>query len=668
MTALFKMPDKVKNHESYLVFALTVLWSVVIGLIVSIGFCFFPNLWLRWLLFLNISIFIAVFHLTLNKMDYIRVAGWSLIISVWLFITLTCYSAGGIQAPGILSQTSVVLTAGFLLGWRGGLAFGILTIGADFLMAYWEVTGSLPPPTVVHTPITRWVAALIPFSTIIALQYYATNHLRTGFIAMQNEILKREEAEKIKNQNIAALSERIKELNTLYSVNKILQDEDSPIKTLYQEIVEIIPGGWQYPEIASACVSVDGIAFTTKNFKDSVHFQRAEGKTVKGTPVKIEVRYSRQKPVCDEGPFLKEERNLISMLLEMLKLSVERRENKAELKDYKYALDIGYSVSISDNSGAFSFVNEKFCSNSKYSADELLQKKHNILWSGLHPPEYFDELRLAMADGQPFNGEFCNRAKDNSLYWTETTIVPFLNDNGKVYQFLSINHDITERKNSEEKIKRSEEQLRKITSQIPGNTYMFEIEENGQINVLFMSHGSEINKEIYEAGDLTKRPTIANAEFYYRDKEKFVETMKKTYAARSSVSVQYRVLVNGVVRWRWMQAIPEKNLNGKPVWYGATTDITPIVDYMNSIEQIIFDIGHVIRRPISTMLGMTQLIVDQNFDETETKEISKKLHLIALEMDKFIGELNVAYIKKKNETKAVIDVSPEVNKRDNLFR
>src|SRR5690606_1778415 len=122
------MPDKEKNYQSYMVFVLTILWSVVTGLIVSLGFYFFPQLWSRWLLFLSISIFIAAFHLTLNKLGYTRTASWSLTIVVWLYITVTCYSAGGINAPGILSQTSVILTAGFLLGWRGGLAFGILTI------------------------------------------------------------------------------------------------------------------------------------------------------------------------------------------------------------------------------------------------------------------------------------------------------------------------------------------------------------------------------------------------------------------------------------------------------------------------------------------------------------------------------------------------------------
>jgi PAS domain S-box-containing protein len=668
MLALFKVPEKEKEYQSYMVFVHTVLWSVVIGVIVSVGFYFFPHLWVRWASFLTVSIFIAVFHLSLNSYGYVRVASWSLTIFVWLFITVPCYSAGGMNAPGIVSQTSVILTAGFLLGWKGGFAFGLLTIGADFSMAYMEVLGLLPIPSVMHTPITRWIGAFIPFSTIIALQYHATNHLRSSLLALQREIIKREEAEKEKDQTVSNLKERVKELKTLYTVNKILQDEDTPLVVLFKEMVQVIPNGWQYPEITSACVSVNESEYITENFKPSAYYQRAKGKTAKGTSVSIEVRYSQVMSECDEGPFLKEERNLITMLVEMLKLAIERREHKAELKDYKYALDIGYSVSISENSGSFTFVNENFCNISKYSTDELLGKNHSILWSGMHTPEYFGELRIAMESGKPFKGEFCNKAKDGTLYWVDTTIVPFLDENGKIYQFLSINHDITERKESEEKIKRSEELLRKITSQIPGNTYMFEIAETGDINILFMSHGSETFKEIYEAGDVTKRPTILSAEYYGNDKDKFTYAMKEANKTQTAVSVQYRVVVNNQIRWRWMQAIPEKNVNKKTLWYGATTDITPIVDYMTSIEQIIFDIGHVIRRPISSMLGMTQLIMDHNLSETEVKEISRKLYIISQEMDKFIGELNIAYNQKKLETKMVIDVSPTINKRHNLFQ
>ncbi|MCW3121463.1 MAG: domain S-box protein, partial [Flavipsychrobacter sp.] len=470
MNNFFSIPDKEKQYQSYMVFVLTIIWSVVTGVIVSMGFYFFPEIWLRWVTFLGVSLFIAVTNLTLNSLGYTRAASWSLTIMVWLYVTIPCYSAGGIMAPGIMSQMSVVLTAGFLLGWRGGLAFGLLSVGTDLGFAYMEITGHLPKPTVVHNPITRWIGAIIPFGTILALQYYATNHLRAGLAALQNEIYKREEAERVKDESLHNLEERVKELKTLYTVSRILQDENALRGNLFHKIADVLPSGWQYPGITAARICIAGIEYATNNYKPSEYCLQGETTTTNGTLLSIEVVYLQPMPQKDEGPFLKEERNLINMLLEMLRIDMERRERGTELRDYKFALDTASIVSISGVGGCFTFANENFSDTSKYSSSELIGKHHSMIWSDHYAPDYFHELEIAMQDGKPFRGEFCNKAKDGTLYWVDTTIVPFLDEHKKVYQYLSINQDITEQKEAVEKIKQSEQLLRKITSQVPGNT------------------------------------------------------------------------------------------------------------------------------------------------------------------------------------------------------
>ncbi len=251
MGNFFSIPDKEKNYQGYMVFVLAIIWSVVIGLIVSIGFYFFPQIWYRWLAFLGVSLFMAITSITLNHYGRTRLASWWLTTILWLYITIPCYSAGGIMAPGILSQISVILTAGFLLGWRGGLLFGLLSMGTDFVFAYMEATGQLPVPQVAHNPITRWIGAIIPFGTILALQYYATNHLRAGLAALQKEIYKREEAEKVKDETLYNLGERVKELQTLYTVSRILQNADAGIlrSDLYREVANALPPDGNIPAL-----------------------------------------------------------------------------------------------------------------------------------------------------------------------------------------------------------------------------------------------------------------------------------------------------------------------------------------------------------------------------------------------------------------------------------
>ncbi|MFD2144844.1 hypothetical protein [Mucilaginibacter antarcticus] len=264
---------------------------------------FFPDLWTRWMTFLVGSIFIGITNLTINCLGYHRAASWSLAIMLWVYITIPCYTAGGMVAPGIISQMSVILTAGFLLGWRGGLICGLLTVGVDFVFAYMEVIGSLPQPVVLHTPITRWLGTAIPFGTILSLQYYATNHLRTSLVSLRQEISKREEAENIKDEALYSLQERVKELKTLYVVSDLLRKDDITSEKTFTGIAETLPSGWQYPEITAACISVAGKKYQTSNFRPAEHRLYTKDVTAKGIDLEIEIVYLKTMPVADEGPF-----------------------------------------------------------------------------------------------------------------------------------------------------------------------------------------------------------------------------------------------------------------------------------------------------------------------------------------------------------------------------
>ncbi len=130
---------------------------------------------------------------------------------------------------------------------------------------------------------------------------------------------------------------------------------------------------------------------------------------------------------------------------EIQEASLQAKKALIDLEEQKFALDQHAIVAITNVRGDITFVNEKFSEISGYSKDELLGKNHRLLNSDYHDKSFFEDMYQTIVHGDVWHGEVCNRAKDGSIYWLETTITPFMGEKGKPESYIAIRTDITER-------------------------------------------------------------------------------------------------------------------------------------------------------------------------------------------------------------------------------
>jgi len=228
------------------------------------------------------------------------------------------------------------------------------------------------------------------------------------------------------------LRERVKELTCLYGIAKLVEHASISLKEILQDIVELLPPAWLYPEIAAARIILDGHSYTTPRFRESDQKQFANIIVDGEERGIVEVLYLKKKPELDEGPFLKEERNLIDTVAREIALIIERKQteqDKEKLQEQlRHAdrlatigqLSAGVAHELNEPIGSilgFAQLIQKY----PKLPEQVKQDIEKIMKASLHAREVVKKLMLFARQLPPQKTRVnLNQVVEESLYFLES--------------------------------------------------------------------------------------------------------------------------------------------------------------------------------------------------------------------------------------------------------
>ncbi|KKM91544.1 hypothetical protein LCGC14_1227520, partial [marine sediment metagenome] len=379
-----------------------------------------------------------------------------------------------------------------------------------------------------------------------------------GMICTVDDITERKRIEKKLKKSEYKLKERVKELNCLYELSKLIEKSDISIEEVIEKALNLIPPAWQFPDITCARIIYGEKEFKTENFVKTKWVMSANILKGEKTVGALEVYYLKKMPKFDGSLFLKEEGHLINAFVEILggfferkkvELSIKRmnveleqkiKERTKELiqsqKRYKELfnnMSSGVAVYEAIKNGEdfvfkdFNLAGERIDSIRK---EDILGKKVTEIFSGVKEFGLFQIFQRVWKTGKPEHTPI-SQYKDNRIIgWRETYVYKL--PSGEI---VAVYNDITEIMVAQNKLKESEEKFRAITEQsLIG------------IAILQNDRFKYVNKQFADIYGYTPKEMINWEKFEYAklvhldDKEMVLEQAKKKQLGVPGVITQYQ--------------------------------------------------------------------------------------------------------------------------------
>lgn len=371
---------------------------------------------------------------------------------------------------------------------------------------------------------------------------------------------------KEKEQVQFQLKERLKELYTIYNLNELLKNDNQATIELLQNVVEIIPSGWQYPEDCEAKIKLGEFSCQTSGYQKSDWVQLALFTLADGSEGCIEVIYTWHKPTEDEGPFLKEERDLINTIADTLviyfnKVAQQRSLAESEAKfrsAFEYAA-MGMTLTALD--GSWLMVNAALCEMFGYSKEELTAMTFMDI---THPDDIDDNLSMTqqLLDGTLNYFRTYKRYihKNGGIVWGSLNVAIVRDSDGEPKYFVT--------------------QIKNITDRIETQMKFQSLVENSSVSVYILQDGRLVYVNptmVHETGYTEEElKNITLEEFVHADDRQIVIDNVEKRIKKEDAAPRYEVRVYKKDGSEiWMELFGKlTSINGKPAIIGTMINIT----------------------------------------------------------------------------------------------
>lgn len=487
-----------------------------------------------------------------------------------------------------------------------------------------------------------------------------------GYRGVDKNITERKLLERNQVTLLYDLKKRVRELKCLYRFSRLVAQTGISLDEIFEGLVNMLPSSWQYPDITCTRIIFDGNEYKTDNFKVTQWILSADiivNDEKKGT---VDVCYLEKEAELFQGPFLKEERDLIDEIAERLSKVIEQIKSEEDLAHYQKHLEelvenrtkdirvlsqaINFSpasVIITDSEGIIEYVNPKFQEMTGYTSNEVIGESISILRSEDFAKKVYKDLWKTIKSGKEWHGDLKNRKKNGENYWVSTSIRAIKEDGGTIRHFIGLQEDITRRKEAEDALHESEERFRALVQN--SNDIISILDADGTYRYSSPSHERILG---FFPDELCGRKLLdfIHLDDYEEINNKFIDVVKTP--ERIDTAVFRHLHKNG--SWRWLEAT-SVNMLDNPAINGIVGNARDITDRKIAQDELkrakedaesanraksefLANMSHEIRTPMNAIIGMNHLLMSTELSSKQ-KDYAEKIEKASKGLMSFINEL-----------------------------